>query len=253
MNLINDLRAIGLTKSEAAVYLYVLENGVSTPPQIAKGTSILRTNCYHIVQNLEQKGLLRPQAGRGKRVVYLASDPQALFHSIEIKQEAITRILPDLRGLYASQKNKPTIRFYDGLEQLKEVYWMSLDSKEIFAIGSPKTLHQLFPDFFQLYTQEIKKRNIVFHDIVTHPSKEKGIFYMGDVLKGLYEELSLPKKYGDLLTDILFWENHIALFTLHEPYFATVITSPLLAQTMKTLFRFMQDQLRGKENMLPSG
>ncbi|MBM3204364.1 hypothetical protein FJZ48_00035 [Candidatus Uhrbacteria bacterium] len=243
MTLQDDLRAIGLTKTEAAVYLYLLENGVSTPPQIAKGTGILRTNGYHILQTLEHKGLIRPEAGRGKRIAYFASDPEALFRSIEVQREAVSRMLPDLRALYTTQEHKPKIRFYDGLEQVKEVYWLSLEAREIFGIGSTKTLNEVMSDYFKKYVAEAKKRNIIFHDILTSDSKEKSGPFMRETLKGLYDEKYLPEKFDDISTDMLIWNDHTALITLQEPYFATVITSPLIAKTMKTLFYVMQERL----------
>ena len=242
MNLVDDLRAIGLTKSEVAVYLFVLEHGVSTPPQISRGTGILRTNCYHLLQSLADKGLVQPKIS-GKRATYIARDPQALYRSIETKQEAITRLLPDLRALYGSQKNKPKIQFYEGLEQVKEVYYLSLESQEIFGIGSTKAWSEQLPDIYQHYTKEIKKRHIILHDILTHDSKEQIGPSMKELLKGLYDPKYLSNKYEEIPTDILLWDDHLALVTLREPYFATLITNPLLAKTMRTLFQVMYDQL----------
>jgi HTH-type transcriptional regulator, sugar sensing transcriptional regulator len=239
----DELKALGLTKTEVLVYLYLLENGLSTPPVIAKGTGILRTNCYHVLQTLQGEGLIKEQEGKGRRVAYLASDPEALYRSIESQRETISRLLPDLRGLYTTQKHKPKIRFYDGLEQVKEVYRSSLESEEIFGIGSTKDLDAVMPDFFQKYVEGIKKKNIIFHDLLTSASREKTGPWMQEVMKGLYDVRYFPKDVGEFPTDILFWDEHIALITLREPYFATIVTSSLLAQTMKTLFRFMQSRL----------
>jgi len=61
MKLEEGLKNIGLKGSEIKVYLYLLENGVSTPPQIAKGTRIARTNTYHILRGLSEKGLIERQ------------------------------------------------------------------------------------------------------------------------------------------------------------------------------------------------
>src|SRR5688500_528889 len=109
-----ELKQLGLHKSEIRVYLYLLEAGVSTPPQIAKGTSIARTNCYHILKELEDKGLIQQQAS-GKRKAYLARDPESIVAALEKKREAASRVVPELRELYTAQKNKPKIRFFKGL------------------------------------------------------------------------------------------------------------------------------------------
>lgn len=236
------IRSLGLNKNEVEVYLFLLENGLSTPSHIAKGTGILRTNSYHILQSLEAQGLIQRQS-QGKRAAYLARDPEAFYHTIETKRETVARILPDLRGLYTIQKNKPKIQFYDGLEQVKEVYTRSLKAKEVYAIGSTKALSEKLQTLYTWYVRQVKERNIVFHDLLTHASKEDSGPFMQSVLKGLYDMKYLPAKYGDIPTDLLIWEDCIAHIALEEPIFATVITSPLLARTMRTLFQVIHERL----------
>lgn len=243
MNITQQLRQIGFLASETSVYLYLLENGISTPPQISSGTAIARTNCYHILQSLKEKGLIAEQR-KGKRKAYMAKDPQALLLSLEQKKEAVEILLPDLRALYTTQKNKPKIRFYEGLEEVKEIYWQSLEAEEIRAIGSTKQLSDLDSQFFIRYQKEVAKRGIVFYDILTHASGEKAVQETKSILKGLYDvELLLPQ-YKDIPTDILLWQDSIALITLQEPIFGTVLTNPLLAQTFKTIFSVMWEKLK---------
>ncbi len=243
MEIHNELQKIGLTKSEGAIYLFLLENGLSTPVQIAHGTGILRTNCYHVLETLQGHGLIRKETIGSKRKAYLASDPESLYQSIEQKREVIAHILPDLRGLYTTQKHKPKIQFYDGLEQIKEVYWQTLQAKEIFAIGSTKTLSTVLPNLYTSYLKEIKARDIVFHDILTHASRASAGPAMQEVLKGLYDVQYLPAAYDDNPTDILIWDDHVAHVTLEEPFFATVLTNPLIAKTMRLVFSAVKDGL----------
>lgn len=238
MNIHNELKEAGLHPSESTVYLYLLENGLSTPPQIAKATKIARTNCYHIFQSLKEKGLIEEQT-KGKRKVYLANDPESIARSLERKKEAINRLLPDLRALYTTQKNKPKIRFYDGLEQIKEIYRQTLSAKEVFGIGSTEQLSNLDPNFFSSYLKDLQTRGVVFHDLLSHASKEKSGPEMQSILKGLYELRYLPKEHHDFPTDILIWDNNVALITLEEPIFGTILTNPLLSKTFKIMFEVM--------------
>jgi sugar-specific transcriptional regulator TrmB len=240
MEIHNALRDLGLHKTEAAVYLFLLENGQSSPAQIAKGTGILRTNAYHVLEQLEAQTLIRAHK-IGKRKVYLARDPESLYQSLEIKRETISRILPDLRGLYATQHHKPKVQFYENADQISEVYWRSLEAREIFAIGSTKSLQSVLPDLYEHYIREVKNRNIVFHDLITAASRTQAGPRMQEVLKGLYDMRYLPAKHDDIPTDLLIWNESIAHITLEEPLFATVITSPLIARTMRTLFGVIRE------------
>lgn len=242
MDIHPQLKEIGLSPSEGMIYLYLLENGLSSPPQIAKGTKIARTNAYHVLQSLKEKGLVEEQT-QGKRKVYLASDPEALARSLERKKEAVNRLLPDLRALYTTQKNKPKIQFYDGLKQIEEIYRQSLNAEEIFGIGSTKQLSIVAPDFYTEYLTEIKNRGIIFKDILSGPSKEKGAPEMQAMLKGLYDSKFIPQSYADFPTDILLWENKIALINLSEPVFGTILSNSPLAKTFHIIFDVLWKRL----------
>lgn len=240
MYLHNELKQIGLNKSEITVYLYLLEEGLATPPQIAKGTGIARTNCYNILLVLKEKGLIEEER-KGKRKAYIASDPEALLRTLEKKKEAVERLLPDLRGLYTLQKNKPKIHFYEGWEQVKEIYLQTLRAKEIFAIGSTKHLHSVDEKFLQKFFEEIKIREIILNDILNSDSGEKIAKQTKELLKGYYDVRVLPKNIENFKTDILIWDDNIALITLEEPIFGTVLTNKLLAETFRIIFNVMKE------------
>lgn len=242
MDIQNELLKTGLKKSEIVVYLYLLENSLSTPPQIAKGTKIARTNCYHILISLKEKGLIEEQA-KGKRQAYLAVDPESLVRFLELKKETLERVIPDLRALRAIQKNKPQIKFFEGKEQIKQIYLQSLEAEQIFGLGSTKQLSDLMPDFYTYYTNQIKKKGIVFNDILTSPSRIKGAPEQIAALRALYTAKFLPEKFKDQPTDILIWNNTCAFVTLEEPIFGTTIMSAPLAKSFKTIFDVLWEKL----------
>ncbi|MBI2437059.1 MAG: hypothetical protein HYV41_04955 [Candidatus Magasanikbacteria bacterium] len=243
MDIHTQLKKIGLSRSEIEIYTYLLEHGISSPPQIAKTTKIARTNCYNILASLKEKSLINEQL-HGKRKTYLANDPQALLKNLEAKKEAVERLLPDLRALYTTQKNKPKIKFYEGFEQVKEIYWQTSTAPEVYAIGSTKHLDAIDPQFFAHFLKELKHTGVILHDILGAGSKQKNLVQAQNILKGLYSAEVVSEKYPDFATDILIWEHNIALITLEEPIFGTVLTNPLLAQTFKTIFKIMNDGLK---------
>lgn len=171
------------------------------------------------------------------------NDPEALFRTIEKKRETIARVLPDLRALYTTQKNKPKIRFYNGLEQIQEIYRHSLEAKEIFAIGSLKGMVHILPEFSRWYQKELKHRNIVFHDISSYSSAEKVLPEARSILKGLHGAKVLPRNYQELPLDILIWNNNLGIINLEAPHFSTVLNHPSVATTFRILFHFMWDRM----------
>jgi sugar-specific transcriptional regulator TrmB len=238
-----ELQQIGLHKNEALIYQYLLQHGLSSPPQIAKGTGIARTNCYNILRALADDGLVTVQS-RGKRKAYVANDPEALFQRVRERKEQIEELLPDLRAMYATHQNKPVIRFFDGFEAVKEIYYMTLSAQEVFGIGSTNELERQGQDFYTRWLKEVKKKNIVFHDILSHASGESAAPAMKEILRGLYDYHLMPERFEDFPTDILIWNDNIALLTLEKPIFGTVITSPTLTATFRILFHALWDGVR---------
>jgi len=238
MEILKRLKNIGLNNSEITVYLYLLEFGLSTPPQISKGTKIARTNCYNILRNLKDMGLVTSRMIRNRKA-YLANNPNSLVRFIEQKKENVEIVLPDLRALYLEKKNKPSIYFYDGFDQIKEIFNQTLNSKEILAIASTNYLYSLDPVFFLKYQHKLKQKGIVFHDILTHESGKWGAKPAKVILKGFYDIKILPEKYHNNLVSIIIWNEFIAFITYKEPIFGTVIKNSMLADAFRLIFGVM--------------
>jgi sugar-specific transcriptional regulator TrmB len=241
-SLIKDLREIGLKQNESEVYLYLLQNGISTPPQIAHGTDIARTNCYNILKSLWEKEVIDEKL-RGNRKAYVARSPETLKLNLKRKLESIDNLLPELQALHTTQKNKPTFRFFDGWKEVQQIYLNSLEAKEIYAVGSTERLLELDKNFFEDYVNKVAKNNILFKDLLTHSSKTKSGPLIKNVTTGLHTAKFLPAEYGDNLTDILVWDDNVALIALEEPIFGTVITSKPLADTFRTILNVLRDLL----------
>lgn len=237
-----QLEELGLTKSESKVYLYLLESGLSTPPQISKGTKIARPNCYSILKDLKSKQLVQDQKTR-KRTAYLARDPKSLLSEIEKRQELAQSLIPELRDLYSAQKNKPKIRFFESWEEVKEIYNQTLKAEGIFAIGSTENLSALEPKFLENYQKQLDKRKIVFKDLLSASAKDNTAKMMKEIRGTLHDIKFLPSSTEELPTDILIWKDNIALITLEKPIFGTIITSPPLATTFKAIVNILWSKL----------
>lgn len=238
MDIRQKLKQIGLTSSESTVYLYLLKNGLSTPPQIAKSTKITRTNVYHLLKSLQEKGLIQRQQNRN-RFAYTAKNPDSLLSQAEHMRKATEDLLPDLKALHKTHADKPSIQFYESWDEVKDIYLATLDAECIDAIGSIQKLNETASDFFKNYQKQLKKRHVIFHDVLTADSRVLGE-EMKSLLSPLYDVTYLPTKYGDLPTDMLIWDNHIALISFGEPVIGTVITNKNLADTFRALHQSLR-------------
>ncbi len=233
----------GLLESETVVYLYLLEQGVSSPPQVAKGTKIARPNVYGTLRNLKEKGLVVEQKS-GKRSVYVAADPSVLVQMLATRATAMEQVLPDLRSLYAAQTNKPVIKYYEGAEQVKEIFYEMLEARSVYGVASTKKLYDALGwDFFKTYIAKMKDRGIVLHDILTEDSPQTSAQTPIELLKGLYDARVLPKGTENLAVDILVWDDKVALISTESPIFGTLIKNQAIAEVLKIMFNLSWKQL----------
>jgi len=240
MPLTVDLVKFGLTPNEAKIYLSLLEFGHASPPQIAKATGIARTNTYNILTRLKQLEIIDVQIKNGKKV-YIMLEPSTLNRILEKKKNQLDSLLPDLKTLFKKSSNKPIVKFFEGLEMVKSLYQEVLETDELYAIGSTKKMMEIDEKFFIHFERQVKDQGIVVHEIIPSSSKEQGYPQSKAILKGLLESIHLGKEYPDTNSDILVWNDNIAIINLKEPIFGTKISHAGLADTFRTLFRVISD------------
>lgn len=61
------LKKMGLTPNESKVYLYLNQNGSKKAREIAVNQKIVRTEIYHLLVTLQNKGMVTAGNGRGKK------------------------------------------------------------------------------------------------------------------------------------------------------------------------------------------
>jgi sugar-specific transcriptional regulator TrmB len=237
-----QLKQIGLKDSEIKIYLYLLEHGAALPPQIAKGTGIVRNNLYSLLRSLTDKKLIQSQQHK-KRKVYMAQDPVSLLHRLEFQKMVIGNLIPDLKALQNLHKNKPQIFFYNGFEEMKQIWIDSTEAKEIRGFTSTTNLYANDKKFFDQYHKKLKDKNILLRDILTNDSRGESTEWTIAVMGDLYQTRFLPQKYRSIPTDILIWNNKVALMNINQPHFGTVIANKALADTVKIMFDLAWMQL----------
>lgn len=241
MKISDGLKQIGLTESEAVIYTYLLEHGISSPPSISKTTKIARPNAHHVLKTLQEKGLVQKQK-KNKRFVYLANQPASTLSLIEKRKNILEEILPNLEALYKKQENKPIVKFYEGAEQLIEIFELVLQTqqKQVLGFASTAKLFEVLPNYFQKrYQKELRKREIFFKDILTYKSAKSVAETTQKSLEPYYEYKSLHETKEDLPTDILIWDDNVAILNLSEPVFGTILTNKYIADTFKLQFQIM--------------
>lgn len=227
MEVHDQLKQFGLTASESTVYLFLLQNGLSTPPDVSQETGIARTNCYNILDTLLAKDLIEERL-EGKRKAYLARSPESLLQMLEVQRQAAVRLLPDLKALYTTHKNKPAISYYAGWEEVRTMLYQSFEAQKVVAVGSLELWKTQEPSLYSFYKDELAKRGVLYHEFTTSVSQETA--------NGLFTTSSLGI-VDQTPTIILLWGENVGFITLEEPVFATLVRNKAIATTFQLLFK----------------
>ncbi|MEZ4103645.1 MAG: helix-turn-helix domain-containing protein [Candidatus Paceibacterota bacterium] len=76
--IIKTISDLGLSKTEAKVYLSVLELGEATIQEISKQSKIKRTSLYYILEKLNKESVILATK-RNKKSSYVATSPKELM------------------------------------------------------------------------------------------------------------------------------------------------------------------------------
>lgn len=134
-SLIHKVEKLGLSDNEAATYLAALEVafGVSIAG-IARKTGIKRSTVYLALASLMKRGLIS-MSRRGNRHIYVAEDPRVFAEKLKEQESYLRGLLPELLSMTNALARKPTIRFFEGIEGIKDVYRDTLDGKGEELLG----------------------------------------------------------------------------------------------------------------------
>ena len=146
--LIDFLIQLGLEKDEAAVYLSIFRNGLSTTLEISRDAQLKRTNVYRICEQLEKKGYLAKNA-QWRTTKYEAVSPDYLQTKIKSREDELESIknkyqslLSTFDNLEKTKDHQTKVIHYSGKEEVKQLVWNSLNAKTVIKSFGYKTLSE---------------------------------------------------------------------------------------------------------------
>jgi sugar-specific transcriptional regulator TrmB len=147
-----QLEKLNLSPREADVYVELLELGETTIEQISRKSKIKRTTVYDVIETLKGKGLIGTTKKK-KRTLYYAEDPRILEGQLEEKRTVLNSILPQLLSISSLIDKKPDIKYFEGVEGIKNVYQDTLNypNQEILMWGSTDVFKYFDEDFMWNY------------------------------------------------------------------------------------------------------
>lgn len=240
MELIKTLQKAGLTNKEAKVYLAVLELGETTINRAAKKSKVKRSTVYLLVESLKEKGLVSA-IKRNKKLFFCAEDPRVLEKQIEEKKKAVGEAMPELLSIMNLIDKKPSIRYFEGSEGIKNVYLDTLDysDQEILAWFSESFLKFDADFFYKKYIPARIKNKIWLRAIL--PDSEEMRELQKSNSQNFRKTKLIPKEKFDIKIEIsLYGKNKIGIMS-YEEEIGMIIESQKIFEALKCIFEIMWD------------
>lgn len=233
------LLSLGFNLKEAQIYLALLAIGKGTVSEITRKAGINRTTGYDILDSLVSKNLIHV-TGKKPKQEYTAASPELILNYIESEQQRIAkqienakRFLPSLKSIH-NVKNRPRVRFYEGVDGLREVYEDTLTSKEdLRSLAMPDEAEDTLKSYFPKYYQRRAAKNISI----------RAIFPDSPVARHLKDKDSYEKRESRIIPDNKFnlkpeinvYDNKVMIASWREKL-GIIIESQEIADALKQLF-----------------
>ncbi|HCP08598.1 MAG TPA: hypothetical protein DIT25_02255 [Candidatus Moranbacteria bacterium] len=235
-----ELIKLGFSSKESQVYLALLELGPSTATEIARKAGINRTTSYDILESLAGDGLVN-LTGEAKIQKYSAENPEKVIKFLENKiKQAEERLneaqmlLPQLLSIFTT-KEKPKIKFYEGIEGMREAFEDTLNAENeilAFAVGED-VFKALSENYTRSYFKRRTEKNIKVRVIAPDTSESRAVT-MNDK-EELRTSILVPKDKFNFSIEMNIYNNKIMIASWKEK-FAIIIESEEISSAQRKIF-----------------
>ena len=235
--MIEKLQRLGLSQSEAKVYLALVQEGSSLAGTIAKAANINRTNCYDALQRLITKGLVS-YVIKAQRKYFRAEGPSKLKQLIADEKQALVAkekeletIIPELSAKAELTSEKPFVALYHGKKGIKSIFEDILKHKEYWVFGSSGKMKESLGPYFELLQKRVRESKIKVRLIMGEQARNTDI--------GKHAETRyLPNEYTNLISTIVYADK-VAIISWTETPVGFLIEDKATADSYRKYFEFM--------------
>ncbi len=244
MSIRERLQDLGLTPTEATIYLAGYKRVGIDIQTLVKETDLKRPTIYHALETLVQKGLVAKSGSEKKRLFVMAS-PERLGGYLDTQIQQLTSkkaLLGELGSLLTTSDGRSSaIRSeqYDGLQGVKTVMEEALYCKSrTWSIIAParNILSDMDPEYQRYYLRQRSTRGIKTRTLWERKSTP-GKRGLSPADLALRNPRYLPKALqGRFPSMIILFDEKIAFFGTKETPSAVLITSAELHALVLAMF-----------------
>jgi len=254
------LEDIGLTKVQAVAYKALIDTGAQSAPALASAIGESRTNGYKILDKLVGIGLAVKEASGGK-FKYAATSPVALDQLVKQQAEAVRQKerrlnteLPHLVDYYSAHSEQPGIRFYQGEEGLREMFYDQTRGKDpVYFIRSREGIRHFGNQEAHRLRNLFPAKGIVRYGIIQDIDPPEALpedrmpVAESDKLMLLNRTWINAEDYDEPVEWVAYGDK-LAIISFGEEVMGTVIQSTQIATAFRKLYTLLDSSIRARPN-----
>lgn len=236
---------LGLSPNEAKIYHSLLTYGTLGVSTISLRAKVHRRNAYDALKRLHDKGLVFEVYGKGE-ILYSAVEPAKLMELVHERQQRLEHALPALQALFTGHKAPEQAYIYKGVEGVKNYLREALQAgQDLYVLGAEGAwFDPRVASYAKAFLAGAEKKGMKLHllfddDARGQPFMEHFKGHAFKFLPHMYDTNATLDVFGDYVVTY----TGTSPGTLHDDVTIFVLYSPLLAESYRTWWRCLWDQL----------
>lgn len=236
---------LGLSPNEAKIYHALLTYGTSGVSTISLRAKVHRRNAYDALKRLHDKGLVFEAYGKGE-VLYSPVEPLKLMELVREREEQLQIAMPALQKLFTGHRAPEQAYIYKGVEGVKNYLREALQAGEdMHILGAEGAwFDPRIRSYAESFLRSARQKKMKLHLLFDDDARDQPFLehFKGHAYK------FLPAQY-DTNSTLDIFGDYVVTYTgtspgmLHDDVTLFVLYSPVLAQSYRTWWQCMWDQL----------
>lgn len=238
---ISLLIEMGLTQTEAKIYLTLLKKDKSSAGAIASDSKLYRKNVYDALILLSEKGLVTHIIEKGKKY-WICSEPEKIKKILHDKILKFDHFLPEFNSDFNKKVENTYAEVYEGKEGVKNTIDLILNENEpVFLLGATGKIFEELKYSIKNIFHEAKSKNLQAYFLMNYHIKgtemEKGFSEIKKKFKK-FQYRFMPKELNSK-TQIYIFGGYSIVFTWKEKPISILIKNKEIAKGFKRYFDFL--------------
>lgn len=246
------LQEIGLSEKESQIYLALLQYDTASINELTTKTKINRTTIYPVLESLQKKGLVS-EAQDGKKTSYQAAPPERLETYIERQKVVLEEqerrlkdIIPQIKSIQREQGERPIVKLFQGrdgaIAAYEEFYNTNSRTDKVgYFLFDQNAIVDTFTETERDKFRIIRTNNRVYPYTIYNDKKQTALF------KTPGDRIKIDKDTYPIKIDMSIIDDSIVITTIGETIVSLVIKSTDIAETFKSIFRYIHDKSKKAE------